>query len=78
MTVNIAIPVDDRAARQLHDDPLKRAALGRLISQWFDPEDQVDRLLGAIDRLSAHAEATGLTEALLSAELAAHKRERQA
>lgn len=33
MTVDISIPLDDPAARVLQNDPIKRQALGRLISQ---------------------------------------------
>lgn len=77
MTIDVAIPIEEAAAKRLQADPLKRAALGRLISQWFDPANQIDRLIEAMNQMSDHAQAAGLTEAILAEELAAHKRERQ-
>jgi hypothetical protein len=77
MTVDITIPLDDEAAHALEADPIKRQALGRLISHWLRPEGQADRLLDAMDRLSTHAEAAGLTEDILNEELAAYDQERR-
>ena len=77
MTVDVAIPVDDAAALELQRDPLKRKALGELISDWLRAEGRAERLLAAMNRLAADAQAKGLTEDLLAAELAAHKAERQ-
>jgi hypothetical protein len=77
MTVDITIPLDDAAARALQADPIKRQALGRLISHWLQPEGQADILLDAMDRLSIHSETGGLTEIILNEELAAYSRERR-
>ena len=77
MTVDVAIPIDDAAAQALQADPIKREALGRLISHWLQPDGQAERLLDAMDRLSTHAEAKGLTEDILNEELAAYNRERR-
>jgi hypothetical protein len=77
MTGDIAIPLDDSAARALQADPIKRQALGRLISHWLQPEGQADRLLDAMDRLSTNAEARGLTEDIVNEELAEYNRERR-
>jgi len=72
--VEVSIPVDAEAAAALQD-PLKRQALGRLISRWFQPENAKDRLLDAMDRLAVDAEAKGLTEEILNEELAAYNAE---
>jgi hypothetical protein len=77
MTVDITIPLDDAAAEVLQADPLKRQALGRLISHWLQSGSPVANLLEAMDRLSAHAEAAGLTEDILNEELAAYNQERR-
>jgi len=75
MTIDVPIPLDDVAARALQADPARRQALGRLISHWLQSGSQVAALLEAMDRLSAHAAAAGLTESILNDELAAYKRE---
>ncbi|WP_428490961.1 hypothetical protein [Rhodopila sp.] len=77
MTVDVAIPVEDSAALELQRDPLKRQALGELISDWLRPERRAGRLLAAMDRIAADARAKGLTEELVEAELAGHQAERQ-
>ena len=77
MTIDIAIPLDEDAARALQSDPVKREVLGRLLSDWLRPEGQAERLLHAMDRAAAQAEAKGLTEELLNAELAAYNAERR-
>ena len=77
MTVDVVIPVEDAAALELQRDPLKRQALGELISDWLRPAGRSERLLAAMDRIAAEAKAKGLTEQLLEEELAAHKVERQ-
>jgi hypothetical protein len=61
-------------ARQAH--PIKREAPGRLISHWLQPDGRAERL-GAMVRLSTHAEAKGLTDDILNEECAAHNRERR-
>ena len=77
MTVDVAIPVEDAAALELQRDPLKRQALGELISDWLQPAGRAERLLAEMDRLAAEAQAKGLTKDLLEEELAAHKVERK-
>jgi hypothetical protein len=77
-TVDVAIPVDPRAAAELRD-ARTRDAVGRLVSRVLErqPRHNVDRLFAAIERLSADAEAKGLTDEILQEELAAHKAERR-
>jgi hypothetical protein len=77
VTVDVAIPIDDAAAQALQADPIKREGLGWLISHWLQPDGQAEILLDAMDRLSAHAEAKGLTEAILDEERATYNRERR-
>lgn len=77
MTVDVVIPIEDAAARQLQADPLKRAALGRLISEWMSAGDHGERLIGAMRQMSAEAAARGLTDDILEAELAAYNAERR-
>lgn len=77
MTVDIAIPLDEAAAQALRHDPLKRQALGRLISHWLQSDGGGDRLLAAMNRLADEAQAKGLTEDILAAELAAYNAERR-
>jgi hypothetical protein len=77
MTIDVAIPLDEAAALELQHDPLKREALGQLISNWLRPDGRSERLRAAMDRLAADAQAKGLTEEVLQAELAAHKAERR-
>lgn len=35
MTIDVAIPLDEDAARALQADPVKRQVLGRLLSGWL-------------------------------------------
>ncbi|HVC60809.1 MAG TPA: hypothetical protein VND19_10665 [Acetobacteraceae bacterium] len=74
--VEVSIPVDAEAAAALQD-PLKRQALGRVISRWFQPENAKARLLDAMDRLAVDAKASGLTEEILNEELVAYNAERR-
>jgi hypothetical protein len=78
MTIDIAIPLDEDAASALQSDPVKRQVLGRLLSNWLRPDGQTGRLLRAMDNAAAQAEANGLTEDALNAELAAYNAERRA
>lgn len=75
--VEIGIPVEEAAATALRD-PLKREALGRIVSRWLQNADDAGTLFGAIERLKADAQAKGLTDEIVDAELAAHKAERRA
>ena len=77
MTIDIEIPLDEEAARALQADPVKRQVLGRLLSDWLRPEGQAERLLRAMDQAATQAEANGLTEDMLNAELAAYNAERR-
>lgn len=77
-TVDVAIPVETRAAAELRD-ARKREAVGRLISRVLrrEREQNVDLLAAAVGRLTAGAEAKGLTDAFLEEELAAYNAERR-
>jgi hypothetical protein len=77
VTVDIGIPLEEAAARVLEQDPLKRQAVGQLISRWLQPDGRGDRLLASMDRLAAEAQAKGLTQDRLDAELAAYNAERR-
>jgi hypothetical protein len=72
--VDVSIPVEAEVAAALQD-PLKRQALGRVISRWFQPQNAKDRLLDAMERLAADAAGRGLTEDILNDELAAYNAE---
>jgi hypothetical protein len=74
--VEVSIPVEADAAAALQD-PLKRQALGRVISRWFQPQNSKERLLDAMDRLAADAKARGLTEDIVNEELAAYNAEQR-
>ena len=77
-TVDVTIPVDARVAAELRDAPT-RNAVGRLVSRVLERQRQqnTDRLFAAIERLSADAEAKGLTDQILQEELAAYNAERR-
>ncbi len=74
-TVEVLIPVDAEAAAAL-TDVRKREAVGRIVSRILRPHPDHDPLLEAMERLSADAQAKGLTRETLEAELAAHTAER--
>jgi hypothetical protein len=76
MTTEVAIPVDDDTAKVLQD-PMKRQALGHLISRWIQPDAQTDRLLAAMGQMAEEAKAAGLTAEQLDAELAVYNAERR-
>jgi hypothetical protein len=74
--VDIVIPVEPEVAAAL-SDPLKREAIGRIVSRIVRGRLGRDLLLEAMERLSADAKARGLTTEILDAELAAHNAERR-
>jgi hypothetical protein len=73
--VDVVIPVEAEAAAALKDHR-KREAVGRIVSRILRPQSGHDPLLDAMERISADAKASGLTQETLAAELAAHKAER--
>ena len=75
-TVEIGIPVDADVAAALAD-PRRREAVGRVVSRMLRPGAGGDPLVAAIDRLRADAEARGLTDDVLDAELTAYNAERR-
>lgn len=77
MTIEVPIPLDEIAADALRADPVKRAAIGRLVSDWLRPEGRAARLVAAMDRLGDDARAKGLTDEILNEELAAYNQERR-
>ena len=74
--VEIAIPVEEAAATALRD-PLKREALGRIVSRWLEDADDAEVLFEAVERLKTDAQTKGLTDEIVDVELAAHKAERR-
>jgi hypothetical protein len=77
-TVDVMIPVDARAARELRDTRT-RDAIGRLVSHVLQRQRQenVKLLFAAIEQLGADAEARGLTDPILEEELTAYNAERR-
>ena len=78
-TVDVTIPVETAVAAELRDDRT-RAAVGRLVSRVLQRQrrETLDRLFAATERLGAEAEAHGLTDEILAAELDAYNAERRA
>ena len=74
--VEVTIPVEADAAAALAE-PIKREAIGRIVSRILRPQKDADPLLIAMERLSAEAERRGLTQAILDAELEAYNAERR-
>jgi len=77
-TIDITIPVDARVAAELRDARTHNA-VSRLVSRVLERQRQenTDRLFAAMERLSADAEAKGLTDQILQNELAAYNAERR-
>lgn len=73
--VDVIIPVEAEAAAALSDNR-KREAVGRIVSRILRPHPDHDPLVEAMERLAAHAQAKGLTDEMIDAELVAHKAER--
>lgn len=72
----IEIPVEAATAAALADDR-RREVIGRLVDRMVRPGTD-DPLLPLLDRTAAEAQAAGLTEAEVEAELAAYNAERRA
>ncbi len=68
----MSIPVDPEAARVLAD-PARRKAAGRYLSGLLKDEDIRDVLTQAIADAKHEAQANGLTDADVDAELAARR-----
>ena len=73
--VDVVISVEPEAATALSDER-KREAVGRIVSRILRPHPDRDPLIEAMKRLGADAQAKGLIDAIIDAELAAHKVER--
>jgi hypothetical protein len=73
--VDVVIPVEAEAAAAL-SDTRKREAVGRIVSRILRPHPDHDPLVETMERLGADAQAKGLTDEAIDAELAAHKAER--
>lgn len=74
--VEITLPVEEAAATALRD-PLKREALGRLVSRWLQDAGDPEALFAAIERLKADAQARGLTDQIVDDELQAYNAEQR-
>ncbi len=74
--VRVEIPVDEAAAEALKDAD-RRARIGRLVSQLARLDQGPDPLAALLERTSRAAEAAGLTDEAIDAELAACDAERR-
>jgi hypothetical protein len=74
--VRVEIPVDEAAAEALQDAD-RRARVGRLVSQVARLYQGPDPLEAVLERTSRAAQAAGLTDAEIDAELAAYNAERR-
>lgn len=74
-TSKIEVPVQAETALAL-SDPRRLEAVGCLVDRLIRPGKD-DPLIALFQRTSAEAEAAGLTEADIDAELAAYKAERR-
>jgi hypothetical protein len=72
--VRIEIPVDEAAAKTLEDAD-RRARIGRLVSQIARLYEGPDPLAVVLERTAKIAQASGLTDAEIDAELAAYNAE---
>jgi hypothetical protein len=75
-TVEVVIPVAPEAARFL-DDPVRRQALGRYLSELLKGGGLHNVLAEAIADLKREVRANGLTDDEIDAELASWRAERQ-
>ena len=73
----VQIPVDEATAAALAD-PRRLAAVSELVKLAVRPTGQDDPLIVLFEETAKDAEAAGLTEADIEAELAAWKAERAA
>jgi len=76
MNVDVVIPVDAATAAALTDERT-RAAIGRLISRVLRPPAELSALAVALAELQAEARVSGLTDAIVDAELDAYNAERR-
>lgn len=74
--VRVEILVDEAAAEALQDDE-RRARVGRLVSQVARLYRGPDPLEAVLERTLHAAQAAGLTDAEIDAELAAYNAERR-
>jgi len=72
--VRIEIPVDEAAAEALKDAG-RRARVGRLVSQLARLYQGPDPLAELLERAAGRAQAGGLTDSEIDAELAAYNAE---
>ncbi len=72
----VTLTVSDAVADALQND-VKREAAGRLLERVVLNRGMTSPLFAALDACGQEAEAAGLTEEDVQAELAAHKRERR-
>jgi len=75
-TVDVNLPVDPEAARVL-EDPARRRAAGRVLSDLLVRGRLPQLLEEALCETKRQARASGLTDEIIDEELAAWKRERQ-
>ncbi len=77
--VMVPIPLSPEAAEVLRDDPTKLSLAGQMLTRMLHcPEGEPDPLLVIMEAMGRKAQAAGLTEADLDAELADWNAERRA
>jgi hypothetical protein len=74
--VRVEIPVDEVAAEALKD-AARRARVGRLVSQVARLDQGPDPLAAVLERTSRAAQAAGLTDEAIDAELTSYNAERR-
>ena len=75
-TVDVTIPVEAEVAAAFAD-PVRRAAIGRLVSRVLRPGSGRDLLADAIADMKTQARMAGLTDEAIDEELAAYNAERR-
>ena len=75
-TVGVELQLGPEAAAALHD-PARRELVENLVSRLLHPRPGEDPLAGLIDRIKRKAQAAGLTDEIVDAELAAAKKSRR-
>ena len=75
--IRIEIPVTEETARRLGGDARRAEAVGRLVDRMVRPTQEDDPLAALLEAAARAAQAAGLTEEEIEAELAAYNAERR-
>ena len=73
----VEIPVTEETARRLGGDTRRAEAVGRLVDRMVRPTQEEDPLAVVLEATARAAQAAGLTDAEIEAELAATNAERR-